>query len=177
MSSINNDKQPFSMMSCEPSTDGVLQIPINFLPISMMLSVSALLLTVVAASPAAIGFERIEVGTWELLNTDISCQDDSCSYSFALQQDNAFISSCYLTVPSVDPPPDQVHFEDMECNALWPQIRINAAWASNHSIVLCFTDVNRGAYSWFGFDEWEISGSQPAPRKSSIAYTIGDFGN
>ncbi|KAI5924160.1 hypothetical protein F4810DRAFT_665966 [Camillea tinctor] len=143
-----------------------------------MLALRTLAAWFLAREPADIGHKFMRVGNWSLFDSSINCGPMSCDYAFNLFEDEQLRTyACDFTVHSHEVPPDQTHFEAAVCHGAADTHRVNGAWASNHSIVLCFTNIEEEVSAWFGFDDWEIAGGIEAPNKTSPAYTIGDFGN
>ncbi|CAJ2507528.1 Uu.00g087140.m01.CDS01 [Anthostomella pinea] len=137
----------------------------------------------ILASPALVaasnGHTLKPVGTWVLRDSYIGCVGGACDYTFAIDEGRNNVHECGFTVrsPSDDVAPDHLHFESVVCQGSENTIRVNGAWGSNHSIVLCFTDLGKNTYAWFGFDDWEIEDDNIVTSKESPAYPVGDFGN
>ncbi|KAH9909624.1 hypothetical protein F4778DRAFT_775539 [Xylariomycetidae sp. FL2044] len=121
------------------------------------------------------------VGNWTLHSLAIDCFDaNTCDYSFNLY-DSALTKhfECNFETKSEDGHTDQVHFENVSCGSVTRQpsdLRVNGAWGSNHSIVLCLTNIAQETWAYFGFDGWELTRTHITDiSKVSPAYPVGVF--
>lgn len=119
------------------------------------------------------------VGNWTLHRSQIVCggdRGDFCDYFFLLAD---FINyedyTCSFQTPRVDPShPDRMQFQNISCGQN-NTFRVNGAWDADGNIVLCFTNVVRRLWAFFGYDRWELKDGRIGPDRESPVYPVGVF--
>ncbi|KAI0119256.1 hypothetical protein F4814DRAFT_458603 [Daldinia grandis] len=128
--------------------------------------------SILAFAVAVFGQDVQPLDTWTLYNSTITCDLETCQYSFFTHKHSSGETVwCYFDM--IGTPSSMTLFVDQTCQSD-PLYTLTLSWAPDRSIILCIADMHERVNAFYGFERWEISDSRIAPNKTEFAWQAGE---